>query len=99
MVVKTPRGSARCGDGIGNDMSLPSTRAMTASWAICNSIFRSPGSYSVIAPEGSGAAALDGCNIALLAAAQDERTSLALYGVTIDSPPECGKVVCRRNQR
>src|SRR3954454_11231826 len=98
MVVKTPRGSARCGQGVGKDMSRPSTKATMASWAICNSIFRSPRSYSVIAPgENTGVGVSDGRNIALLAAAQDKGTPLALYGVTIDSPPERGKIICRRN--
>src|SRR5579862_496935 len=99
MVVKTPRGSARCGEGAGNDISRPSTWARIASCAICSSILRSPGSYSVVAPveakDGTGVS--DGRDIALLAAAQDERASLSLHRMAIDSTPEGGEVICRRN--
>src|ERR1051326_4345185 len=97
MVVKAPRGSARCGGGGSQAVCWFSNAdsievCATRSKSRRSSAVNSAGSVATVEFSGS-------CDIALPSPAEDEGAAAALHHLPVDLGPEGDKVIAGGNQR
>src|SRR5439155_26985449 len=100
-VVKAPRGSERCAEGVNTEISRFSNKERIASRATHNNSFRSSEVYSGSRPRWvrDEDDSSDGGDIALLAPAENKGASPALHHMAIDLRPKREKIVQGGKQR